>query len=170
MKIWSLIFQVPQEINKITCETPAPAKSFGRVQWMLEDKGTPVKGIDSVMNFYDNLNERGSRFNEDFEEIWNLGKGNFGSVVNFISNFIIKIKCQNKLDKIEYAIKITEKQHPKKVVNITEALQEAYALAALSVCSENPYIVRYYRAWEENDQLYIQMELCENSLYDVFSK
>lgn len=49
-----------------------------------------------------------------------------------------------------------------------EALQEAYALSALSVSSENPYIVRYYRGWIENEQLYIQMELCEQSLYDQF--
>lgn len=80
------------------------------------------------------------------------------------------MKCQNKLDGIEYAIKITEKQHPKKRLNMYEALQEAYALAALSVSSENPYIVRYYRGWIENEQLYIQMELCENSLHDQFSE
>lgn len=80
------------------------------------------------------------------------------------------VKCQNKFDGIEYAIKITEKPHPKKRPNIHEALQEAYALAALSVSSENPYIVRYYRAWLENEQLYIQMELCENSLYDLFKE
>ena len=64
-----LDFSSPARNKKTTCETPAPAKSFGRVQWMLEDKGTPVKGIDSIMNFYENQNERGSRFNEDFEEI-----------------------------------------------------------------------------------------------------
>jgi len=40
-----------------------------------------------------------------------------------------------------------------------EALQEAYALSALSVSCENPYIVRYYRGWIEDEQLYIQMEL-----------
>lgn len=78
------------------------------------------------------------------------------------------MKCQNKLDGIEYAIKITERQHPKMRINMFEALQEAYALAALSVSSENPYILRYYRGWIENEQLYIQMELCESSLYDQF--
>lgn len=80
------------------------------------------------------------------------------------------VKCQNKLDGIEYAIKITERQHPKRRLNMYEALQEAYALSALSVSSENPYIVRYYRGWIENEQLYIQMELCENSLYDQFKE
>jgi hypothetical protein len=42
---------------------------------------------------------------------------------------------------------------------MVEAIQEVYALSALSVSSENPYIVRYYRGWVENGQLYIQMEL-----------
>lgn len=98
---------------------------------------------------FEKFHDRGARFNEDFIEISNIGKGHFGSVV----------RCQNKLDGIEYAIKITEETHPKRRLNMYEALQEAYALAALSVSSENPYIVRYYRGWIENEQLYIQMEL-----------
>ena len=28
--------------------------------------------------------------------------------------------------------------------------------------------MRYYRGWVESDQLYIQMELCEKSLLEVF--
>ena len=49
-----------------------------------------------------------------------------------------------------------------------EALQEVYALSYLSVSSENQYIVRYYRGWIDDGQLYIQMELCQKSLYDLF--
>ena len=36
-----------------------------------------------------------------------------------------------------------------------EALHEVFALSALSVAGENPYIVRYYNGWIEHDQLYI---------------
>ena len=36
-----------------------------------------------------------------------------------------------------------------------EALHEVFALSALSVAGENPYIVRYYNGWIESDQLYI---------------
>lgn len=41
-----------------------------------------------------------SRMTEDFDEIETLGKGYFGRVV----------RCRNKLDKMDYAIKITKKK------------------------------------------------------------
>lgn len=145
--------------NKKVSETPAPNKTYGQVP-MFDIYDSPEDQNQTPFKMFKDLHDRGARFNEDFIEICNLGKGNFGSVV----------KCQNKLDGIEYAIKITEKQHPKKRLNMYEALQEAYALAALSVSSENPYIVRYYRGWIENEQLYIQMELCETSLYHEFKQ
>ena len=47
--------------------------------------------------------ERGSRFENDFIEQEEIGKGNFGSVV----------KVVNRLDGIEYAIKITQKSSHK---------------------------------------------------------
>lgn len=134
-----------------------PMKSFSRVSRINEVKDSDEEEYDTFQ-FYERFQDRGARFNEDFDEICTLGRGHFGSVV----------KCQNKLDGIEYAIKITEPQNPKKRLNMYEALQEAYALAALSVSSENPYIVRYYRGWIENEQLYIQMELCESSLFHEF--
>ena len=101
---------------------------------------------------------RGDRFDEDFEEIRTIGKGHFGTVV----------KCRNKIDGLEYAIKITNKSDHKRNESIWQALQEVWALSALSVSSENVYIVRYYRGWVENDQLFIQMELCDKSLFDLF--
>lgn len=151
-----LDFSSPTREKKLVWETPMPAKKFARIPRFIEDNDSGDK--EETFKFYEKFNDRGSRFNEDFIEIWNIGKGHFGSVV----------KWQNKLDGIEYAIKITERQHPKKRLNMFEALQEAYALSALSVSCENPYIVRYYRGWIEDEQLYIQMELWDCSLYDQF--
>lgn len=153
-----LDFSSPARTKKVS-ETPVPCKTYGAVP-KFDVYDSPEEKNQTPFKLFEHFNDRGARFNEDFIEICNLGKGHFGSVV----------KWQNKLDGIEYAIKITEKQHPKKRLSMYEALQEAYALAALSVSSENPYIVRYYRGWVENEQLYIQMELCENSLYDEFSE
>lgn len=85
-----------------------------------------------------------------------LGSGNFGQVVRVV----------NRLDWIEYAVKITKKPSHKRRVNMEEALQEVYALAALSASSENTHIVRYFTGWIEEEQLYIQMELCQTSLLE----
>ena len=36
-------------------------------------------------------------------------------------------------------------------MNMDEALQEVYALAALSATTESPHIVRYFTGWIENE-------------------
>ena len=38
------------------------------------------------------------------------------------------------------------------------SLNEAKALAAFSNHDDNPYIVRYYNAWIESDQLYLAVK------------
>lgn len=140
-------------------DTPAPKKTlvsnlkFGSENDSFEDEQDRI-----ARNFIKSSNPRGSRFEEDFEEISTVGRGNFGSVV----------RCRNKLDGIEYAIKITDQNTPKHGNSMIEALQEVYALSALSVSSENPYIVRYYRGWIDDEQLFIQMELWESSLAELF--
>jgi hypothetical protein len=40
------------------------------------------------------------------------------------------------------------------------ALHEVFALSALSVCGENPYIVKYFTGWIENSHLYLVVKLC----------
>ena len=151
----------PQTSSKPKCaETPMPTKTLNVItpfsKKLNEEDDENERIAQEFIRKYSN--QRGARFDEDFEEINTIGRGNFGSVV----------KCRNKLDGIEYAIKITERSTPKNRNSIYEALQEVYALSALSVSSESQHIVRYYRGWIENAQLYIQMELCEQSLYEVF--
>ena len=77
----TLDFSSPVRKKKLVSGTPAPVKSFGRVEKMLEEE-TPIKSRHNALEFFEKFNDRGSRFMEDFHEIWNLGKGNFGSVVN----------------------------------------------------------------------------------------
>ena len=74
------------------------------------------------------------------------------------------MKVLNWVDGIEYAVKVTKKPNFKTWVNMEEALQEVFVLSALSASTECPHIVRYFTGWIEDEQLYIQMELCENSL------
>jgi wee1-like protein kinase len=140
-------------------DTPVPKKTFvSNLKFGSENDSFEDEQDRIAKDFIKSSNPRGSRFEEDFEEISTVGRGNFGSVV----------RCRNKLDGIEYAIKITDQNTPKHGNSMIEALQEVYALSALSVSSENPYIVRYYRGWIDNEQLFIQMELCESSLAELF--
>ncbi|KAK1292931.1 Wee1-like protein kinase [Acorus calamus] len=91
-----------------------------------------------------------SRYRTDFHEIEQIGCGNFSRV----------FKVLKRIDGCLYAVKHsirqlrmdTERRH---------ALMEVQALSALGP-HEN--IVGYYNSWFENEQLYIQMELCDHSL------
>ncbi|XP_020254629.1 wee1-like protein kinase [Asparagus officinalis] len=91
-----------------------------------------------------------SRYRTDFHEIEQIGCGNFSHV----------FKVLKRIDGCMYAVKHTIRQlrHDNER---RQALMEVQALAALG-SHEN--VVGYYTSWFENEQLYIQMELCDQSL------
>ncbi|XVF32735.1 hypothetical protein REPUB_Repub17cG0108800 [Reevesia pubescens] len=91
-----------------------------------------------------------SRYHTDFHEIEHIGTGNFSHV----------FKVLNRIDGCFYAVKHTTRQLHQDTER-RKALMEVQALAALG-SHEN--IVGYYSTWFENEQLYIQMELCDYSL------
>ncbi|XP_058087181.1 wee1-like protein kinase isoform X2 [Magnolia sinica] len=91
-----------------------------------------------------------SRYRTDFHEIEQIGSGNFSLV----------FKVLKRIDGCMYAVKRSIKQLHQDTER-RRALMEVQALAALG-CHEN--IVGYYTSWFENEQLYIQMELCDHSL------
>lgn len=72
-------------------------------------------------------------------------------------------------------MKITQKKIRSKIVvtlkiivdcyEKTSFLQEVYALSALSVGSENPYIVRYYSGWIEDSKLFIVVSALHSLIY-----
>ncbi|KAM7521501.1 hypothetical protein LguiA_011403 [Lonicera macranthoides] len=91
-----------------------------------------------------------SRYRTDFHEIEKIGNGNFSTV----------FKVLKRIDGCKYAVKKSTKQLHQDTER-RKALMEVQALAALG-SHEN--IVGYYTSWFENEQLYIQMELCDQSL------
>ncbi|KAJ6338456.1 hypothetical protein OIU76_008016 [Salix suchowensis] len=91
-----------------------------------------------------------SRYHIDFHEIQQIGTGNFSCV----------FKVLKRIDGCLYAVKHSTRQLHHEAER-RKALMEVQALAALG-CHEN--IVGYYSSWFENEQLYIQMELCDGSL------
>ncbi|KAK7337421.1 hypothetical protein VNO77_17995 [Canavalia gladiata] len=90
-----------------------------------------------------------SRYRTDFHEIEQIGRGNFSSV----------FKVLRRIDGCLYAVK--RSRQLRQETERRKALMEVQALAALGL-HEN--IVGYYSSWFENEQLYIQMELCDHSL------
>ncbi|CAN6482929.1 unnamed protein product [Victoria cruziana] len=91
-----------------------------------------------------------SRYHTDFHELQEIGCGNFSRV----------FKVLKRIDGCIYAVKHTIKQLHQETER-RRALMEVQALAAVGFHRD---IVGYYTSWFENDQLYIQMELCDHSL------
>ncbi|MED6206597.1 Mitosis inhibitor protein kinase wee1 [Stylosanthes scabra] len=91
-----------------------------------------------------------SRYRNDFHEIEQIGRGHFSSV----------FKVLKRIDGCLYAVKRSARQLRLETER-RKALMEVQALAALG---SHANIVGYYSSWFENEQLYIQMELCDHSL------
>ncbi|KAL7198916.1 hypothetical protein ACSBR2_021249 [Camellia fascicularis] len=91
-----------------------------------------------------------SRYWTDFQEIEQIGNGNFSCV----------FKVLKRIDGCFYAVKKSTRLLHQDTER-RKALMEVQALAALGF-HEN--IVGYYSSWFENEQLFIQMELCDHSL------
>lgn len=87
-----------------------------------------------------------SRKTVEFEELFELGRGQFGSVSC----------CRKRTDGVNYAIK---RQVLDRMSSAARAVakREVYALSALPDC---PNLVRYYDAWYEANEtlLFVQME------------
>jgi len=101
-----------------------------------------------------------SRFEEEFEVLGVLGGGSFGSVY----------RVRKRLDGCLYAVKMVKKA----VIGHSgreRILKEVYALSALGSKSENAHVVRYFTSWiDVDDRLYIQTELCDMSLEDLYKR
>ncbi|XVE73284.1 hypothetical protein DITRI_Ditri11bG0105200 [Diplodiscus trichospermus] len=91
-----------------------------------------------------------SRYHTDFHEIEQIGTGNFSRV----------FKVLKRIDGCLYAVKHTTRQLHQETER-RKALMEVQALAALG---SHDSIVGYHSSWFENEQLHIQMELCDYSL------
>lgn len=48
---------------------------------------------------------------------------------------------------------------------MSQAVNEVQALASLSALDENPFIVRYYNVWVEDDLLYLVVRLVSKEVY-----
>jgi hypothetical protein len=69
-------------------------------------------------------------------------------------------RCYRKIDLCPYAVKEV-RSNGKKEICREDLLREIYAHASQS---DNIHMVRYYNAWEQEDAMYIQTELCDGTL------
>ncbi|KAF5731461.1 wee1-like protein kinase [Tripterygium wilfordii] len=89
-----------------------------------------------------------SRYHSDFHEIKQIGNGNFSRV----------FKVLKRIDGCFYAVKHSTRHLHQDTERYSCLLLNAHTYRS----HEN--IVGYYSSWFENEQLYIQMELCDHSL------
>lgn len=94
--------------------------------------------------------KRESYFDQCFEKICKIGEGSYGEV----------FKVRSREDGLLYAVK-KSKQYFRSESYREERLLEVKRHEEFS---SHDQCVTLYKAWEENDRLYIQMELCQSSL------
>lgn len=96
----------------------------------------------------------GSYFEQCFDVIARIGEGSFGEV----------FKVRSREDGRLYAIKRSKKLYRGEVAR-QECINEVRQHEKFS---DNEHCVTLYKAWEQNDLLYMQLELCKSNL-ETFS-
>lgn len=112
--------------------------------------------LDSLMSSFYDHNKSDSYFEQCFETIRKLGEGSFGEV----------FKVRSRDDGNFYAIKKT-KQIFRSESHRRERLEEVKRYEQFST---NEHCVTLYKAWEQNDLLFMQIELCWGSVEDYVEK
>jgi membrane-associated tyrosine- and threonine-specific cdc2-inhibitory kinase len=97
-------------------------------------------------------NRNESFFQQCFESIKKLGEGSFGEV----------FKVRSRDDGKFYAIKKMRFIHRGESYR-RERLEEVRRYEEFS---DNEHCVTLYKAWEQDDALFMQFELCRGSVYD----
>jgi membrane-associated tyrosine- and threonine-specific cdc2-inhibitory kinase len=111
---------------------------------------------DSLFSSFYDKSKTDPYFEQCFETICKLGEGSFGEV------FKVRSRDDGKL----YAIKKT-KQIFRSENHRRERLEEVKRYEQFS---NNEHCVTMYKAWEQDDLLFMQIELCTGSVEDYVEK
>lgn len=101
-------------------------------------------------NTNDDINCKEPYYEHCFEQISKIGEGSFGEV----------FKVKSREDGQYYAIKISKYLFRNETYR-QERLEEVRRYEEFS---EHEHCVTLYKAWQQEDRLYMQMELCRSSL------
>lgn len=111
--------------------------------------------VDLSNSFYDK-NKNESYFEQCFDQIKRIGEGSFAEV----------FKVRSKEDGKFYAIKKMRFIHRGENYR-RERLEEVRRYEEFS---DNENCMTLYKAWEQDDLLYMQVELCQGSVQDYVEK
>ncbi|KAL5006975.1 hypothetical protein ScPMuIL_015781 [Solemya velum] len=98
-------------------------------------------------------NSKDLYFNQCFAKISRIGAGSFGEVY----------KVRSKEDGKQYAIKRSQERFRGE----SDRRRKLEEVAKHEKLPPHPNCVRFYRAWEEKQHLYLQTELCKTSLSNL---
>lgn len=113
---------------------------------------SPNSSLDLLSSSFYDRNKNESYFEQCFETVCKLGEGSFGEV----------FKVRSRDDGRYYAIKKT-KQIFRSEAHRRERLEEVRRYEQFS---DNEHCVTLYKAWEQDDLLFMQIELCQGSVED----
>lgn len=155
----SLSFKQPHRKNR-SLRPPKPPKLYPKFDASFNRSlnGSSVAHAVSFRSTRSELSKlyepskRESYYEQCFEQIEKVGEGSFGEV----------FKVKSRLDGCLYAVKKSKEffrgEHYRQ-----ERLEEVRRYEQFS---EHENCVKLYQAWEQEDRLFMQMELCKGSLED----
>lgn len=115
--------------------------------------GTSVHNGTFIRNGIYQPDKKESYFEQCFDVLAKIGEGSFGEV----------FKVRSKEDGSLYAIKKSNQQYRGEFYR-QERLEEVRRFEQFSA---HEHCITLYRAWEQNDLLYMQLELCTGSLEEA---
>lgn len=140
---------------------PSPSCSSGRMPdgSQVLRRRNPFLGVDAVscspydhsrLSMHSTMRLTVHSFVQDFFDFEEIGRGSHGKVY----------KCHRKIDLCPYAVKEIS-MGTCKPGKRERLLREIYAHSSQA---DNVHVVRYFNAWEQDNNLYIQTELCSGNL------
>ncbi|XP_063702681.1 membrane-associated tyrosine- and threonine-specific cdc2-inhibitory kinase [Culicoides brevitarsis] len=145
-----LFFKHELSLNKSVCMRNNDTTNGGAHAISFRENGNETSGslLSSAYKKDTNL----SYYEQRFEQISRIGEGSFGEV----------FKVRSKDDGKYYAVK-RSKQFLRSENYRAERLEEVRRYEQFS---NHEHCIVLHKAWEEDDRLYMQMELCHGSLED----
>lgn len=158
----SLSFKQPYRRNQANQRPPKPTKLYCKFDASFSRSLNGSYGASAIsfqsgsaraeLSSLYQREKRESYYEQCFEQISKVGEGSFGEV----------FKVKSKVDGCLYAVK-KSKEYFRGEHYRQERLEEVRRYEQFS---EHENCIKMIQAWEQDDRLYMQMELCKGSLED----